>query len=110
MVGILPALTARNPPVETAGDLLQNYFMVNAIRLNPKQLLRDRRTGLFLSQGGDWTADESYAAAFNTLSDVIQASEQYQVESGDVLIKFGGDLYGVFLPLCPRAATASSGS
>jgi hypothetical protein len=85
--------------------------MINAIRLNPiKQLLRDRRTGLFLSQDGNWTADESDAAAFNRLSEVIQASEQHQVESGDVLIKFGGDLYGVFLPLGSRETKDSPDS
>lgn len=99
-------------------NALQGYWLwldkapeVNRPRLNPgKQLLRDRRTGLFLSKDGDWTADESYAVAFNTLSEVMHASEQHQVESGDVLIKFGGDLYGVFLPLCQREANASPDS
>ena len=79
--------------------------MVNAIRLNPvKQLLRNRQTGLFLAEGGDWTPDESHAATFKSLVEVLQASKQHQIEASDVLLKFAGERYDVCLPLCSREA------
>jgi hypothetical protein len=74
--------------------------MIEAIRLNPiKQLVRDRSTGLFLSDDGDWTADQSHAAGFKTLSEAVRVCQQHGVREGDVLLKFGGERYDLVLPL-----------
>ena len=74
--------------------------MVNAIRLNPvKQLLRNRSTGLFLTEGGDWTAEESHAANFKTLSEAVRVCQEREVKDGDVMLKFAGERYDLYLSL-----------
>ena len=64
-----------------------------------KRLLRDTRTGCFLTQKGRWTSDPGEARNFPNLLAVVSFCTQNHVHDAELVLQFEESGFEVRLPL-----------
>ena len=64
-----------------------------------KRLLRDTRTGCFLTQKGRWTSDPAEARNFPNLLAVVSFCAQHQVHDAELVLQFEETGFEVRLPV-----------